>query len=166
MNMKDHILTALREQLINWEELLGSLSAEQITAPRFDLDWSIKDVITHLWAWQQISIARMEGGAQDREPMLPEWIVNHIENWEDDAQHVNALTYEINHNKPWAEIHQNWRKGFLQLLELGDSISERNLLDGDRYVWLKGYSLAVILVASYDHHQEHFEKLTAALQSH
>ncbi|HET7143457.1 MAG TPA: maleylpyruvate isomerase N-terminal domain-containing protein, partial [Anaerolineales bacterium] len=64
MNMKDHILTAFREQFDQWEELLSKLSEEQITAPHFDYDWSIKDVMAHLWAWQQISIARMEAGMQ------------------------------------------------------------------------------------------------------
>lgn len=33
----------------------------------------------------------------------------------------------------------------------------------ERLPWLKGYSLAFILVASYDHHQEHFEKLSTLL---
>jgi hypothetical protein len=31
---------------------------------------------------------------------------------------------------------------------------------------LNGYSLAFILVASYDHHQEHLEKLSRWLQDH
>lgn len=44
MNMKDHILAALREQFERWEELLASLSNEQIDAPHFDLNWSIMDV--------------------------------------------------------------------------------------------------------------------------
>jgi len=166
MNMKEHILAALREQFNSWEELLASLSEEQITAPHFDYNWSIKDVIAHLWAWQQISIARMEGGLQDREPELPKWIVNSIEDWEEDADRVNALTFENYHEKPWSEIYQNWRDGFLKFLKLGDQISEKDLLDGDRYHWLKGYSLAFILVASYDHHQEHLEKLLAWLREH
>lgn len=75
MNMKDHILTALREQFNSWDKLLTSLSEEQITAPHFDLDWSIKDVIAHLWGWQQISIARMEGSTLDREPEFPNWVM-------------------------------------------------------------------------------------------
>jgi hypothetical protein len=166
MNMKEHILAALQEQFESWEELLASLSEEQVTTPQFDFDWSVKDVIAHLWAWQQISIARMEGGVQDREPEFPKWIVESIENWEEDADQVNALTFETQHNKPWSEIYQNWKNGFLQFLELGNVFSERNLLDGDRYAWLKGYSLAFILVASYDHHQEHLEKLIDWLQAH
>jgi hypothetical protein len=159
MNMKEHLLTALREQFDRWEELLASLNEEQIIAPRFDFDWSIKDVMAHLWAWQQISIARIEGGLRDREPEFPKWIVEPIQNWEEDADRVNALTYETNHEKSWSEIYQNWKDGFLRFLELGERMSERDLLDGDKYLWLNGYSLAFILVASYDHHQEHLEKL-------
>lgn len=159
MDMKGHILAALREQFDSWEELLASLNEEQITAPHFDYDWSIKDMIAHLWAWQQISIARLVGGLQDQEPEFPKWIVESDENWEENADKVNAVTFKRHHAKSWSEIHQNWREGFLRLLKLGESISERNLLDGDRFPWLKGYSLAFILIASYDHHQEHLEKL-------
>ncbi len=166
MNMKDHILAALKEQFAHWEETLGKLSEEQLTSPHFDLDWSIKDVIAHLWAWQQISIARMEASLHNREPQLPSWIIDSISNWEEDANRVNALTFEMNHEKPWSEIHQNWRNGFLHFLELGGNIPERDLLDGDKYKWLNGYSLAFILIASYDHHQEHIEKLLAWLQEH
>jgi hypothetical protein len=164
MNMKDHILAALREDFENWENLLSELSEEQITQPRFDLDWSIKDVVAHLWAWQQISIARMEGGLQDRGPEYPKWIVTSMQNWEEDSDRVNDLTFENYHQKSWSEIYQNWRSGFLRFLDLGNQISERDLLDGDRYRWLHGYSLAFILVASYDHHHEHIEKVRNALE--
>jgi hypothetical protein len=166
MNMKDHILAALREQFDRWEELLGSLDEEQVTTPRFDLDWSIKDVMAHLWAWQQISIARIDAGLQDREPEFPKWIVESFENWEDNADRVNILTFERYNTKPWSEIYQSWKTGFLHFLELGDKISERDLLDGDKYPWLNGYSLAFILIASYDHHQEHLEKLLDWLRQH
>jgi hypothetical protein len=166
MKMKEHLLAALREECESWEELLASLSAGQITTPRFDFDWSIKDVIAHLWAWQQISIARLEGGLHDQEPAFPQWIVESIEYWEDDADGVNALTFRTHHNKPWSEIYQNWKNGFLRFLELGEKFPERDLLDRGRYPWLNGHSLAFILIASYDHHQEHLEKLTNGLRQH
>ena len=159
MNMKDHILAALREQFESWDELLASLSEEQITSPQFDFDWSIKDVIAHLWGWQQISVARMEGGVNDQEPKFPKWITELGDIWEEDANQTNARIYQNFHEQPWSKVHQNWREGFLRFLELGDKISERDLLDSDRYRWLRGYSLAFILVASYEHHQEHLEKI-------
>src|ERR1051325_1611160 len=108
----------------------------------------------------------MEGGLKDREPGYPKWIVESIENWEEDSNRFNALTFEHHHNKPCPEIFQMWRSGFLYLLELENQISQRDLLDGNRYPWLKGYSLAAILIASYNHHQEHLENLTKWLQEH
>jgi hypothetical protein len=164
MNMKDHILAALKEKFDAWEELLATLTEEQITVSRFDLDWSIKDVIAHLWAWQQISIARMEAGLHNREPQFPKWIVESVENWKEDADQVNAVTFENYHDKSWLEVHENWRNGFLRLLEISHEIPEINLLATGLYPWLGDFSLAFILVASYDHHQEHFEKLIKWLQ--
>jgi hypothetical protein len=60
MNMKDHILTALSEQLNRWEGLLDRLSDEKINTPLAPSNWSTKDVISHLRAWQQRSIARLD----------------------------------------------------------------------------------------------------------
>ena len=48
MNMKEHLLAALREHFERWELLLANLSEEQISSPAFDLNWSIKDVMAHL----------------------------------------------------------------------------------------------------------------------
>ena len=138
MNMKEHILAALREQLDCWEELLASLREEEIIAPHFDFDWSIKDVIAHLWGWQQISIARMEGGVKDQEPKFPTWVTELGAVWEEDADLTNARMYQNIHDQPWSKVSQNWREGFLQFLESGNKISERDLLDSDRYRWLRG----------------------------
>lgn len=161
--MKKHILAALREKFEEWESLLAALSEEQISTPRFDLDWSIKDVMAHLWAWQQISLARIEAGLHDRKPAFPAFVAS-VEDWEEEADQANAATFERNQDQPWSEVYKLWRNGFLQLLGTAEKISERDLLDGGRYPWLNGYSLAFILVASYDHHQEHLEKLSEALR--
>lgn len=162
--MKEHILSALREQFDRWETLLVSLSDDQLTTPYLDDQWSIKDVMAHLWAWQQVSLARMEGGVRGREPDYPYWILSVGENWEEDADGVNALTFARTREKSWSEVYEHWRNGFLRLLETGEGISEQDLLDGNRYPWLKGYNLAYVLIASYDHHQEHLEDLLAWLK--
>lgn len=164
MKMKDHILAALQEQFVRWEKLLDSLSSEQIIAPRFDADWSIKDVIIHLWVWQQISVARMEAALRDGEPDFPRWVAELPADWEENANQTNAWIYETYHEKSWPEVYQNWREGYLRLLKLGEPLSERDLLDGGKYSWLKGYPLAFVLIASYDHHQGHLEKLLARLE--
>jgi len=166
MNMKEHILRALREQFNHWEELLAGMSDEQIAAPLLPSDWSVKNDIAHLWAWQQISIARMEAARQDREPELPRWAAELQTNWEDNADQTNAWIYETYREQPWSKVHQDWMEGFLRFLKLGGEIPEKDLLDSGRYSWLDGHPLALILIASYDHHQEHLEKLIIWLQEH
>jgi len=164
MNMKEHILRALREQFNHWEELLAGMSDEQITAPLLPSDWSVKNDIAHLWAWQQISIARMEAAHQDREPELPRWVAELQTNWEDNADQTNAWIYETYREQPWSKVHQDWMEGFLRFLKLGGEIPEKDLLDSGRYSWLDGHPLALILIASYDHHQEHLEKLMVVVK--
>ena len=70
MSEKQRVLTALREEFKRWEELLASLSEAQITAPEFADDWSIKDVVAHLRAWQQRSVGVPKVG---REPIRFCW---------------------------------------------------------------------------------------------
>jgi hypothetical protein len=164
MNMKEHILAALREQFDRWEDVLASLSEEQLTGLHILPGWSTKDVIAHLWAWQQISVARMEAALQDREPKFPGWVAGLHPDWEENANQTNAWIYETYHPQPWSTVYQNWREGFQHFLQLGEAVSEIHLLDSGRYPWLEGRPLALILLASYDHHQEHLEKLLAWLQ--
>lgn len=164
MTMKEHILAALREQALRWEELLLNLSVEQITTPQFDLDWSIQDVVAHLWGWLQISIARLQAAAHDRELEYPAWLAEIPGDWEEDVDRTNAWIYQNNHTKPWSQVHQNWREGYLHMLQTAETFVEKDLLDKERYKWLHGYSPADVLIASYDHHQEHFEKVMAALR--
>jgi DinB superfamily len=70
---KQQILTMLHDEYTRWESILASLHEAQITSPQLDDGWSVKDVIAHLRAWQQRSIARMEAALNNHEPHFPEW---------------------------------------------------------------------------------------------
>jgi hypothetical protein len=159
MNMKGHILAALREKYEDWETLLSSLSEEQITDPLSPSHWSIKDFMSHLWAWQQRSCARFEAARLNREPEFPQWVPGIDPDGEGNADRINAYIFETRHELPWSKVYQDWKDGFQWLLELGEEIPEMYLLSTGIYTWLGPYPLAYILLASYDHHQEHYEKL-------
>jgi len=165
MNMKEHILTALREQFECWEEVLRGMSEQAVTRPLAPSDWSTKDVMAHLWSWQLRSIARLEAARLDREPEFPVWLAG-VDPNADDVERLNAWLFAVNHDLPWSQIGQNWRNGFQRFLEAGAVIPEKDLLDGSRYPWLNGHPLAFVLVASYDHHQEHLDELLAWLEEH
>ncbi len=163
MRMKMHILAALREEFNAWEDLLGSLSEDQITAVNLPSGWSVKVVVAHLWAWQQRSVARVEAALDNHEPAYADWPPDLKPEDESQTSKINAWIYETTLGLSWQQVYRNWRESFQRFLELSEEISERDLLDRDRYQWLGGSPLALSLLASYDHHQEHFEKLQAEI---
>ena len=170
MYMKTHMLAALREEFDHWENVLARLTETQITTPPKPDELSLKDEIAHLWAWQQRSIARLEAGLHGGEPQMPAWWPDATVTRPDatDAHEVttnrvNAQIYETFQDRTWSEVYAQWRAGFLHFLKLGDAIAEPALLDASRYGWLNGYALADVLLGSYEHHQEHLEKLLMRL---
>lgn len=165
MNMKEHILAALKEQFDRWEEVLAEMSEEQINAPHLPSDWSTKDDIAHLLAWQQRSIARVQAARTNGEPAYPGWLPLPASETEDSVERTNDWIYKTYCEQPWSMIHPTWQSGFRRFLELGELIPEIDLLDSGKYRWMKGDPLAFVFLASYDHHQEHLDSLQDWLRS-
>jgi len=165
MNGKQQILTTLSEEFSRWEELLASLSEAQITAPQLPAHLSLKDVIAHLLAWQQRSIARLEAAGLNRKPEFPQWPEGLDPETDDDPVQINAWIYETYREQPWSNVHQAWSEGFLRFLQLGEAIPENDLLDAGRYPWMEGQPLATVLLGSYEHHHvDHLEPVLTWLR--
>jgi hypothetical protein len=166
MNNRDEILRLLKAEFDRWEELLAIPGEEQIMASRLLNGWSIKDLLAHLMAWQQVSIARLEAARLDKEPVLPAWLAG-SDPETDEVDQVNARIYETYREQPWPRVYRGWRDGFLRFLELGEEIPEDDLLDAEKYPWLKGYALLAVLQGSYEHHHvDHLESLQAWVDQH
>jgi hypothetical protein len=164
VNDKAQITTALRKEFNRWEELLAGLREEQITAPHLPSNLSIKDVIAHLRAWQQVSIARLEAALLNREPEFPKWLAGLDPESEDNRDKYNDWIYQAYREQPWSSVHRVWKEGFLRFLELAETIPEKDLLEIGRYPWLKEYALSAVLLGSCEHHEEHLEPLLVLLR--
>lgn len=160
---KNDVMIALRDEFNQWEALLSNLNETQITNPRFAENWSLKDVVAHLHAWQQRSIARLEAALHNREPQYPAWVTQFDLDGEGEPDALNAWLYAQTRDLPWSTVHQNWREGFLRFLAFGDAMPESDLLTKDKYAWLEGYALVDVLQSSLEHHQEHAEYLETVL---
>jgi hypothetical protein len=167
MSDKTQLISMLRNEFNRWEELLAGLSEAQIVARQLPANLSIKDVIAHLRAWQQRSIAQMEATRLDREPEYPEWSPGLDPESDEDLDRVNAWIHETYREQPWPSVYRDWREGFLRFLELGAAIPENDLFDAGRYAWLEDYPLYMVLQNSYEHHHgEHLEPLLDWLREH
>jgi hypothetical protein len=159
MDDKQQMLANLKDEFNRWEALLAGMSEEQITTPDPASTWSIQDVIGHLRAWQQVSIARLQAAQLDKEPFYPDWLAGSDPESDEDLDHFNARIYAAHHQRPWPSVYQDWRQGFLRLLQLAETTPEQNLSDATKYPWLNGYPLFAVLEGSYNHHTEHREEL-------
>ncbi len=164
MTDKSEMLALLQQEFDRWEELLNNLSEPQITAPDFIGNWSIKDIVAHLMAWQARSIARLEAARMDKDPDFPRWPVEVDPDLLDDPDQTNAWIQKTYRDASWPEIHRAWIAGFQRFLQLAQAIPEQDLLDPKRYHWMSGQPLMAVLQSSYDHHHvEHLEPLLAQL---
>lgn len=157
MNDKPQIISMLREEYNRWEVLLAGLSEEQITAPNLVSLLPIKDIVAHLMAWQQRSIARMEAALRNTEPEYPGWPAELDPESDEDLDRVNAWIYQRYQGQTWVSVHRTWREGFLHFIELAEAIPERDLSEVGRYRWLEEYPLSAVLIGSLEHHKEHAE---------
>lgn len=159
MNDKQTALTAIRDEFNRWESLLANLSEAQITVPQLDDNWSIKDVVAHLHAWQQRSVARFEAALHHQEPEYPAWPEQFDPEAEGQPHDLNAWLYAQSRDKSWSQVHEAWHTTFQRLVEVAQAIPESDLLEEGKYPWLEGYPLIVVLQGTSEHHQEHAEYL-------
>ncbi len=162
---KRELLALLREELDRWEKLLSGLSQDQLVARDLPAGLSVKDVLAHLWAWQGLSVARLEAALDNRDPDYDLGPDGLDPDNEENLERINGWIHETNLDRPWMEVYGNWRRRFLWFLELAEKVPEEALMQPARYAWLKDSPLSTVLLGSYIHHQEeHFEPLAEVLR--
>jgi hypothetical protein len=163
MNDKKQTMSMVKDEFDHWEKLVAGLNEEQLNTPQPTSAMSIKDVLAHLMAWQQRSIARLEAAVQNKEPEFPKWPSELVPDSEEgDPDKINAWIYQTYHEQSWPDVHRKWRDGFLRFMELGKAIPEKDWSDSGKYLWLEEYPISAVLLWSYEHHHiDHLEPLLA-----
>lgn len=154
MPNKAEALGMLQDEFQQWRNHLDNIEASKFVDPNVYGQWSAKDVVAHLWSWQQLSIARMEAGLENRLPEFTLWSDDFEPENPEDVQKINSLMYEKFRDKSWADVYQDWQQGFQQFIELAEKVPEVDLLNPEKYEWLNGYALVDVLLGSYWHHRE------------
>jgi carboxymethylenebutenolidase len=164
---KQELIDLHKREFDAWERILAGLSTWQITHPALPDSLSVKDTVAHLAAWQQRTIARLEAALHGHEPQFPHWPVALDEaESSDTVDHANAWILESQRNRPWTDVHQEWRTGFLHFLALLQEIPETDLRPDSKLAWLAEYQPLADHPDVYDyHHAEHRVLLESWLRS-
>jgi hypothetical protein len=160
---KEEMVAMHEREFAAWESLLAGLAPAQRTDPSLPDGLSVQDTLAHLAAWQQRTIARLEAALHGHEPRFPHWpVALEDEESSEAVDRANAWILETNRNRPWSDVHQEWRNGFLRFLELMRATPEAELRPAGKLAWLAEYELLDAAAGVYDyHHAEHRVQLAA-----
>ena len=136
------------------ENSLAPLNQAQMTTPGVNGDWSIKDILAHLNAWQDYLVMRLQAAARNEVPAIQGVLSD-----EDDGNAVdrlNARFYEENKSRSLDEVLAGCRTTYRQIVEAVQGLSEEDLFEPKRFAWMKGNALWELVPGNtYEHYQEH-----------
>ena|SRR5579859_1553601 len=129
------------------EKTLTPLNEAQMTTPGVNGEWSIKDLLVHLTAWQQRLLAAIRAG----EPAISPLDIS--------GEEVNGLNqqfYQENKSRSLNAVLAAFRTASSQLLASVEAMTDEDLIDPQRFSWTGGKPLWQFVAGeTYEHILEH-----------
>lgn len=119
---KATLLAKLDNEWSRLEELLAQLTPSEMEQPGVDHEWSVKDILAHLTAWDQRGMGWIAAAAGGETPLIPEA----GKTW-DDADALNAATYQANLDRPVYEVLADFQQAHRCLVAQIEALSEDDL---------------------------------------
>src|SRR5438105_11459732 len=117
---KRQFVDRLRRERSEWNALLAQVSPERKTQPGFVGQWSLKDLVAHVTAYEQWLVTWL---ASAKRGVLPKPSV--VNSQDVDAR--NALIYEANKHTPLQEVLDDAENGFRALVSELESRADESM---------------------------------------
>ncbi|GCE13866.1 DinB family protein [Tengunoibacter tsumagoiensis] len=154
---KEQFLERIRTGYTTFQELLQPLTPEQLTTPNVNGQWSIKDNLAHLSAWQKLVLNKIEALRFGVDRLHPP------SSKDEDA--INEEIYQQNKDLSLAEVQADFQATSQQLLAATEQLSEEQL--NSPYPWGGTYAVWENIAGNtYDHYQEHATIILSWLAQH
>jgi hypothetical protein len=147
---KAALLDKIRTREAEFESVLALLSEAEMITTGVNGEWSIKDVLAHMTAWQKRTIIRLQAAAEGREPTMTP-----ISN-EEEMNALNEQFYQENKARLLSDVLADWRATHLRMLEAVQVLSDEDLNDPHKFAWNDGNALWQYVAGdTYEHIDEH-----------
>lgn len=144
---KAEVLEKIRSGRERLEAAIAGMSEAEMARPGVVGDWSVKDLLAHVTAWEAELVTALWYTTLGRQPRLGS--IRDVDAW-------NAERYEENRGRPLDRVLGDFRGVYDQLLQRVEKLSDDELNDPQRYKWTRGEPLLAYIAAnSYDHEKEH-----------
>lgn len=143
------LLTALRAGRDRLETALARFD-DATMAERVDDQWTRKDVLAHLEAWERRVVdllERLRAGTDPGERV--------------ETDELNARFFAADRDRTLADVRAGEASAYARMVAAIEGASDEELFDGDHFAWTEGEPLAAWFRGDGDeHYDEHLEQLT------
>lgn len=158
---RQELLKILVKERLHWEALIGTLSDEQYLEAGVDGRLSVKDLLSHITAWEQRMLQWINETLAGIVPQRPAPGMT----WED-LDRLNELTYLASKDRELDEVLADSIDSYSQSLEVVRNLSDADLFDGSRFAWRDGVPLWHMVAANtWWHYREHRQQVEAWIKS-
>ena len=143
---KSGLLKLIRDERGLLEMTLARLTHAQMLLPGVDGEWSVKDALAHISAWERRMIGWTGSHLHSETPAVPlPW----------DVDRMNAEIYAQIKDRPLADVLEEFRQSYWDSLALAESLSEEQLQTVYADTWPMGPLWTGIASNLNWHYKEH-----------
>lgn len=148
---KESLLAAVRSGRKELEAALAHVPAAEMESVRAEGEWSAKDTLAHIAAWEDRLVALLR--ACRGEAPMPELISS-----QDEVDQFNAQTLARSRGQALDDVVAELYRSHSRALAAIESMAEEDLLDPRRFGWTDGEPLWRYVEANlHGHYREHLE---------
>jgi uncharacterized protein (TIGR03083 family) len=144
---KNQIIEASQKERNALEELLATLTPEQMTEPGTVGEWAIKDVLSHLFEWEEMVLKWYAAGVKGKNPAIP----SEEYNWAQLPQ-LNHAIYLKHRAKALADVLKTFRTSYKKIMKTLEGMPEKELFTKGMYPWTRNNLLAAYFVSATSSH--------------
>ena len=133
---KSDIVEELKAARADLLDALDGLTPEQMMRPGVVGFWSIKDMLSHLVAWESEIVTALNQAQNKKMPSILK--IEDIDEWNEEQYHANARRLLDAALADFEGVHR-------MLVKMIEEYNERDLTDNRRYPWMEGEPLAFLV---------------------
>lgn len=156
---KEEMLAQLHADRRQLEEILNSLSFEDMEIQGVQGNRSVKDIIAHITAWESYGIGWIQSLAQGQKPEMPvpETSMNILKQ---NMAEINAEIHKKNESRPLQDVLEESRHSFDALVREIERLPEERLDETFNYEWSENpVSGRHVIAWRYWHYQSHLKHI-------
>jgi hypothetical protein len=145
---KDELIKQIEAEWDHLQTALDGLTEEQMHQPGVVGEWSIKDILAHITAWQTRLITTLFKVEKGFTPDTTEGGKT--------VDQMNKKFYREMKDRSFDQVWDDLDSSYHQLLSRLAGWKEKDLFDPKHFKWMKGDPFAVYITGdSYEHYAEH-----------